>query len=128
MLYDGILLFGLLFLALALVAIPAKSLWGIELSGQSLAVRIYLLLVAAAFHIWFWTHGGRTLGMQAWRLRLVTDRGEPVGLAAATLRYLVAILSLGLLGLGFWWSLVDPERRTWHDIASRTRLVRQMQT
>jgi uncharacterized RDD family membrane protein YckC len=33
-------------------------------------------------------------------------------------------VSLAAAGLGFLWSLVDAERRTWHDLASGTVLVR----
>ena len=43
---------------------------------------------------------------------------------ALALRYAVATLSLAAGGLGFLWSLIDRERRTWHDLASGTVLVR----
>jgi uncharacterized RDD family membrane protein YckC len=43
---------------------------------------------------------------------------------ALLLRYLVAGLSLAALGLGFLWPLLDAQRRSWHDIASGTRLLR----
>jgi uncharacterized RDD family membrane protein YckC len=123
MLYDSVLVFGLLFAALTLLTIPAQLWFGFEVSGASPWTRIYLLAVAALFHLGFWTHGGRTLGMQAWRLRLVSLDGGRVSWRAATIRYLVALVSLAAAGLGFWWSLFDRERRTWHDLASRTRLV-----
>ena len=32
--------------------------------------------------------------------------------------------TLAAAGLGFAWALVDRERRTWHDIASGTVMVR----
>jgi uncharacterized RDD family membrane protein YckC len=34
-----------------------------------------------------------------------------------------ALLSLLPLGLGFFWILVDRDRRAWHDRLSRTRIV-----
>jgi uncharacterized RDD family membrane protein YckC len=40
-------------------------------------------------------------------------------------RYAVATVSLAAFGLGFLWSLFDRERRTWHDLASHTKLVRE---
>jgi uncharacterized RDD family membrane protein YckC len=39
-------------------------------------------------------------------------------------RYLIGNVSLLLGGLGFWWALLDRDKRTWHDRASGTRLVR----
>lgn len=82
-----------------------------------------LWLVTFAFYGWFWRHGGQTLGMQAWRLRLVTDDQRPLRWRDCALRCLVGTVSL-LAGLaGFLWVLVDREGRTWHDRASRTRVV-----
>lgn len=72
-----------------------------------------------------WRRGGQTLGMRAWRLRLLDQDGaETVSWAQLAIRFVVAIASLMALGLGFLWSLLDSERRTWHDLASRTVLVR----
>jgi len=28
-----------------------------------------------------------------------------------------------IFGLGFFWSLLDKQERTWHDMASLTRVV-----
>lgn len=96
--YDGFLLIALYFLATAVIDpflaaghVPAGSLW----------FRLYLLLVTFFFYGWFWTHGGQTLGMRAWRLRVVDMRGEALRWPQAALRFLVACLAwstvIGLL-------------------------------
>jgi hypothetical protein len=36
---------------------------------------------------------------------------------------LAASLSWAALGLGFLWQLWDPEKLTWHDRLSNTRLI-----
>jgi uncharacterized RDD family membrane protein YckC len=82
-----------------------------------------LVAVMIAFHVGFWTHGGQSLGMRAWRLRVVRWDGAPLRLSDALLRYAAAWLSALPLGLGFLWSLWDAEGYTWHDRWSRTRLV-----
>jgi uncharacterized RDD family membrane protein YckC len=66
--------------------------------------------------------------MRPWRLRLLAVDGRPVTASAAWRRYLLATLSLALAGLGFWWSLLDPERRCLHDIGSATRVLRLPKT
>lgn len=71
-----------------------------------------------------WRRGGQTLGMRAWRLRLLDLQGNAPGWTALNLRFALALLSWAAAGLGFVWSLFDPERRTWHDLGSRTVLVR----
>jgi uncharacterized RDD family membrane protein YckC len=86
-----------------------------------------MLLVGFGYFGLSWRRGGQTIGMRAWRLRLVAVGGpaRTPGWGALVVRYGVAALSLAAFGLGFLWSLFDRERRTWHDIASRTRVLRQ---
>lgn len=71
-----------------------------------------------------WRRGGQTMGMRAWRLRVVDAKGSPPTTRAVALRYAVATLSLLMLGLGFAWALLEPQRRTWHDLAAGTVVVR----
>jgi uncharacterized RDD family membrane protein YckC len=77
----------------------------------------------ALFFVGFWVKGGQTLGMQAWRIKLVTQDGGDVSPARALLRALLATLSAACLGLGYAWSLVDRDKRYWHDMLSGTRLI-----
>jgi uncharacterized RDD family membrane protein YckC len=72
-----------------------------------------------------WRRGGQTLGMRAWRLRLARADGGVPTWPQLLLRYAVAGLSLAAAGLGFLWSLIDRERRTWHDLASGTAVSRR---
>lgn len=122
-LYDSIVLIALLMAA----NLPVVMLLGGAME-ESPAFRIgmtaYDLLVAFAFFGGFWRFGGQTIGMRAWRVRVVRTDGGHCRWRDAAVRYAVAILSWGVLGLGFLWSVVDGERRAWHDIASGTRLVR----
>jgi len=75
-----------------------------------------------------WRRGGQTLGMRAWHLRVVDASGAPPAARAVMLRYTVATLSLLALGVGFAWALLDPQRRTWHDLAAGTVVVRLPQS
>ena len=84
-----------------------------------------LLLVIAGFFCGFWVRGGQTIGMRAWRLKLVSDRvpdGE-VSLPQAVGRLAGACLSALPAGLGYLWVLFDRDGRSWHDSLSGTRLV-----
>ena len=82
------------------------------------------LAVTGGYATLSWRRGGQTLGMRPWRLKLVTADGGTAGWKALWLRYLVGLLSLAAGGLGFWWAWIDRDRRTWHDRASGTHLVR----
>ncbi len=83
----------------------------------------YLLLICWLFNAWFWVHGGQTLGMRAWRLRLTRADGGPITWRIAGLRCAAALLALAPLGLGYWWVLFDKDKRAWHDRLSGTRLM-----
>jgi len=126
--YDSMLVSGLMVLAITLVVIPLGIFLGWD-GIDTAALRrnpfyiAYLCLVPALFFIGFWRLAGETLGMRAWRMRIVrTDGGRPT-LGEATIRYFAAILSWAAFGLGFLWILLDKERMAWHDRLSGTRLV-----
>jgi len=91
--------------------------------GQYWPLQVYMTLTAPAFFTWFWTHGGQTLGMRAWRIRLVNDLGGDVTTAQALRRCLWALPSLAFFGLGLIWVAFDRDKAAWHDRASQTWLV-----
>lgn len=119
-LYDAVLLFGVLGVA-ATIALPFTGDLG---DGRHHPLfTTYLFLVSFLFFAWFWTHGGQTLGMKVWHIRLQNRGGGPISYWQAVLRFLVAIASWLVFGLGFLWSLLDREKLTWHDRYSMTELV-----
>ena len=83
----------------------------------------YLCATAFLYFAWFWTHGGQTLGMRAWRIRVTAIDGRAIGATDALKRFLAALVSGAACGLGFLWVLVDSERMAWHDHLSRTALT-----
>ncbi len=127
-------------LAMVYDLLPLAALWmatsammlllrgGVRVTPGSAAAMVEFVLLLAVTFAYLglsWRRGGQTLGMRAWRLRLVNvDGSSPVPWRALVLRYLVAMVSLAAVGLGLAWSLLEPSRRTWHDLASGTVLVR----
>ncbi len=120
--YDCLLLWGILFLAgLPLPIVPehVREHWVVQT-----LIQVYLLSTCLIFFGWFWTHGGQTLGMRAWQLRVVGADGASITWRSAVIRFFGAILSWAALGLGFWWVLIDRQKLAWHDYLSGTRLIR----
>jgi uncharacterized RDD family membrane protein YckC len=99
------------------------TLVGGDFPSRAWWFRAWLVAVVIGFYAYFWTHGGQTLGMSAWRLRLVRVDGGKPRLTDALLRLACATVSLAPAGLGLLWVLVDREGLAWHDRWSRTRLV-----
>lgn len=63
-----------------------------------LLVQIWVGFWVCAFFLWFWKHGGQTLGMRAWRIRIYNlNPDERVGYRRLILRLLSALGGLGTL-------------------------------
>lgn len=122
--YDAIMALGVVMLAATLVIIPANLLFGIENVGRFPLFRLYILTVAASFFLWFWTHGGQTIGLRAWRLKIQRENGSDITPREAVVRLTAAVLFVPLFGLGYLWMFLDPEGKTLHDRIAGTLLVR----
>jgi uncharacterized RDD family membrane protein YckC len=118
--YDGLLLLAVWFVA-AVVDEGVREWFTLPYSPQ--LYRGYLFLIGLAFFGWFWTHGGQTLGMRAWRLQVRRTDGAPLHWPAACARYACAWIAWLPLGLGVLWSAVDSERKAVHDRLSGTEVV-----
>lgn len=128
--YDALLLVAVLLAAAAVVLGLCVLALGAEavrahnpLPGNPLFAA-YLAAVCFLFYAWFWTHGGQTLGMRAWKIRVQQRNGLDMTWPQALRRFLMAIVSWLALGLGYWWALLDRDGLTWHDRGSGTVLVR----
>jgi uncharacterized RDD family membrane protein YckC len=87
-------------------------------------LRLALLAVTGAYFVVSWARGGQTIGMRAWRLRVVDAAGGALPPTRAVLRFAVGLVSLFFFGAGFLWCLVDRRKRSWHDIAARSQVAR----
>ena len=119
--YDGLLLLGVIFLASLFFPLLPEAL-NFSLLGKILKV-LYLISITFLFYGWFWTHGGQTLGMKVWNLYLVDTDGKFINWKTALVRFIAALLSWAVVGLGFTWILLDRKHRTWHDIISKTQIL-----
>jgi uncharacterized RDD family membrane protein YckC len=122
--YDFLPLLGLWFVATGLVLLATGGGLDVKTTGGKLLVQSAVVLVTAAYFLASWLRGGATIGMRAWRLRVVRADGTALTLPQALLRFAVGWISVVALGAGFWWCLIDREKRSWHDLAAGTVLVR----
>ncbi|WP_074859006.1 RDD family protein [Nitrosospira briensis] len=88
------------------------------------AFQLYLLVVAGIYFTWFWTHGGQTLPMQTWKLRVIRADGGQLFLKQALARYLFAVIGFFFFGCGILWALFDRDGLFLHDRLAGTRIVR----
>ena len=119
LIYDSLALFSLLFAATA----PVLLLTGGEAVGPNQpAFTAYLLAVGYVYFGWCWTRGGQTLGMRAWKMRVRTRDGGPLGWRSSLARFAAALVSIGAAGAGLLWAAFDRDGMSLHDRLSGTVL------
>jgi len=121
--YDFIIVCAIIFIAaqwFPLVPEPYQDVLALVLFKQ-----VYVLGICFIYFAYSWQRGGQTIGMKSWRIQLHSSDPQRtvVGWRQSAIRYLVAIISWLTLGMGYLWILFNPQRKSWHDIASGTHLI-----
>ena len=140
-LYEGMLLFGVVFIAGYLFSSLSQTRHALD---NRPGLQAFLFLVLGIYFTWFW-HRGQTLAMKTWHVKVVSAQGLPLSQKRALLRYVLSWMwflppllltiplglppgTIGLLVL-VWvivWALLSrfhPQRQFWHDAWAGTRLV-----
>ena len=142
-LYEGVLLFGVVFANSLVFGITMHQDSGMKLRTPLMAVNF---LVVGLYFIGLWVRSGQTLAMKTWHLRLLTDRGQPLSPRRALARYLASYVwflpplvlagalklpsptAIGAIVVG-WVVLyalsarLHPRRQFWHDALCDTAVV-----
>lgn len=118
--YEALLLTAILFVCTWVFLFFAQVL---DSAWVRPLLQLWLVTIAGVYFIYCWSHGGQTLPMKTWRIRVVQANGAPITTRIAARRYLFSLISLGLCGLGFAWALLDPERQFLHDRLAGTRVA-----
>ena len=120
-LYDFLLLLSILVIISSIIAVIFKLT---PEHPYFVIYQAFVFIISFFFYSWFWIHGGQTLGMKTWKIKITNIDGSSVSWNNATIRFVTAIFSWLPLGLGYIWSIHDKKKRAWHDIASKTCLIR----
>lgn len=110
MMYEGVLLFGVLAIADLIFALIFQQRHAMHMRDEG---QYWLFFVIGAYFIWFWIHSGQTLPMKTWRMRLVTLDGNAVTFKRALARYFLAWLWF-VPGLAIAWAL---DAKAWTSLA-----------
>jgi uncharacterized RDD family membrane protein YckC len=100
MIYEGVLLFGVVAIAGLLFSVIFQQRHALYLRH---ALQYWLFFVIGAYFVWFWMRG-QTLPMKTWRMRLITMDGQRVHFKRAVARYFLAWLWF-VPGLAIAWLL-----------------------
>lgn len=114
-LYDLLLLIAIFFVITAI----AVGLNG----GNAIEHPMYLIgmyPVAFIFFVWCWKRGGQTLGMQAWRLQLVSETNTELTTKQCAFRYFLGSICFGFTYFG---ALFDAKKQPLHDSLAGTKII-----
>lgn len=144
--YDILLLMALIVIA-GFVALPFTG--GEAPHSGNPYYQTYLFILSYTFFAWFWTRGGQTLGMRAWRIRVQNKDGSAISWGQSLLRFMSGLASFTLIGAGFYltknvtnsplyflgiaawivfimsflWILIDKKKSAWQDHFSNCNVV-----
>lgn len=142
MVYECMLLFGIVVITGLLFGVLVEQRHALHMRH---GLQTSLALAISIYFIWFWTHGGQTLAMKTWRLRLVKADGTKLDVRRAIVRYLLSwfwilpgLVGAWAIGAENWmlvlipaanillWALMvylDPQRQFLHDRIAGTRVI-----
>jgi uncharacterized RDD family membrane protein YckC len=141
-LYEGVLLFGVVFVAGFVFSVAAQMRSGID--DRRWLLDAFMFVVFGIYFTWFWSKG-QTLAMRTWNIRVVDRYGRRLTQGRALIRYVygwlwvlpplaafqskhfgLAEISVVFVGWVAFWALLSrfhPGRQFMHDLMAGTRLV-----
>jgi len=142
MTYEAMLLFAVLFMSAWIFSTLLQQRHALYLRH---ALESWLFLILGLYFVWFWCHGGQTLAMKTWRIRLLNRDGTTVSGQRALLRFLLSwlwclpglllawllhaqgwmLIGIPALNAMIWAALIylDPQRQFLHDRIAGTCLI-----
>ena len=120
-LYESFLLLAVIFIASFIFHLVFRDP---DASYFRPLYQFYLLIVMGYYFTWFWTHGGQTLALQTWKMRIVTVDGKQLDKRKAIIRYALAVMGILCFGIGIFWALFDRNHQFLHDRLGGTQIIR----
>lgn len=140
-LYEGMLLFGVTFIAGYLFGTLSQTKNALD---NRHALQGFLFVVFGIYFGWLWSRG-QTLAMKTWHIRVVDRYGQRLTQGRALLRYALSwlwvlpplmaswwfdlrgseavVITLGWVAIWAVLSRFHPKRQFWHDALAGTQLV-----
>lgn len=142
-LYEGVLLFGVVMISAYLFSTLTQQRHALQARH---GLQFFMFVVLGIYFVWFWSHGGQTLAMKTWHIRLRRVGGGALTQARAFARFVLSWVwflpplalmwglrpvtgTTALLILTGWVLLyglssrLHPARQYWHDALCGTELI-----
>lgn len=118
--YDSIIVIGLIFTFSLLLVVMNGGAQETSSTINFLQLLI-IILTGPLFYCYFWTkNNGQTLGMQAWKIKVLKNDNKNLSLNDSFKRCLLSFF----LFPGYIWIIFDKKKRSFADILSDTKIIK----
>jgi uncharacterized RDD family membrane protein YckC len=123
LLYDSILIIGIYMSYVILVTYLNGS--ALESQLEILFLQFSFIIFIFLFYCYFWKfNNGQTLGMQVWKIKLVSSGNEEININKMVLRCALSMIFSLVFLSNFIFIIFNKERKTLGDYFSKTKLLR----
>ena len=121
--YDSILIVGIYMSFVILITyLNGKAL---ESDIEKIFLQLSFVIIAIGFFCYFWkVNNGQTLGMQVWKIRLISEDEANIKIKTMILRSFYSIFFTILLFSNFVYMFFNKEKKTLGDKLSKTEIIR----
>ena len=122
LLYDSILIIGIYMSYVILVTYLNGS--ALESQLEILFLQFSFIIFIFLFYCYFWKfNNGQTLGMQVWKIKLVSSGNEEININKMVLRCALSMIFSLVFLSNFIFIIFNKERKTLGDYFSKTKLL-----
>ncbi|MDC1139213.1 RDD family protein [Gammaproteobacteria bacterium] len=123
LLYDSILIIGIYMSYVILVTYLNGS--ALESQLEILFLQFSFIIFIFLFYCYFWKfNNGQTLGMQVWKIKLVSSGNEEININKMVLRCALSMTFSLVFLSNFIFIIFNKERKTLGDYFSKTKLLK----
>ncbi len=117
MFYDLLIVCSILMLYTSLLVLLNS---GLPIDSGCLAYSASLLMVTFMYFFMSWQRLGQTLGMRAWKIKIMDSSFSLPTRKMCAIRFITSIPSIGMFAIGIIWSYLPGKENTLHDDLSKT--------
>ena len=122
LIYDSLVITGII-LSLSLLLVLLNGGYAEENSISGLIQLLIIILSGPCFYTYFWIENeGQTLGMQAWKIKLISQKKD-LSTVVCLLRCFVSVISFLIFGIGYFLILFHKDNRSIADLITDTQII-----
>ena len=122
LIYDSLAVIGVM-LSLSLLLVLVNGGTTEENKLASLIQFLIITFSGPCFYTYFWiANNGQTLGMQAWKIQLVSNNKE-LSVKDCLYRCFISVISFLIFGIGYFLILFRKDNKSLADLLTKTQII-----